>query len=114
MPGIGAYTAGAVLSIAYGRSAGSRRRAHSFARMKYEDVLRPQTIRQVTDIIREMMPDGQAGKLTEAIMELGALVARRHRSARCALCAVNAKRMSMVKQVCHFAAGQSLKRRSSA
>ena len=46
-----------------------------FARIEeiYEDVLKPQTIRQVTDIIRAMMPDGQAGALTEAIMELGAL-----------------------------------------
>lgn len=78
MPGIGAYTAGAVLSIAYGQKepAVDGNATRVFARIEeiYEDVLKPQTIRQITDIIRDMMPDGQAGALTEAIMELGALV----------------------------------------
>lgn len=78
MPGIGAYTAGAILSIAYGKKepAVDGNATRVFARIDeiYEDVLKPQTIRRVTDIIRDMMPDGQAGALTEAIMELGALV----------------------------------------
>ncbi|MFR7474397.1 MAG: hypothetical protein ACLUVV_07345 [Christensenellales bacterium] len=63
MPGIGAYTAGAVLSIAYGQKepAVDGNATRVFARIEeiYEDVLKPQTIRQVTDIIRAMMPDGQ-------------------------------------------------------
>ncbi len=65
MPGIGAYTAGAVLSIAYGQRPAVDGNATGFARIEeiYEDVLKPQTIRQITDIIRDMMPDGQAGRL---------------------------------------------------
>lgn len=78
MPGIGAYTAGAILSIAYGQKqpAVDGNATRVFARIDemYDDVLKPKTIRAVTDIIRAMMPDGQAGPLTEAIMELGALV----------------------------------------
>ncbi len=94
MPGIGAYTAGAVLSIAYGQKvpAVDGNATRVFARIEeiYEDVLRPQTIRQVTNIIREMMPDGQAGKLTEAIMELGALVCL-PQTPQCQVCPVRSE-----------------------
>lgn len=91
MPGIGAYTAGAVLSIAYGQKepAVDGNATRVFARIEeiYEDVLKPKTIRQVTDLIREMMPEGQAGVLTEAIMELGALVCL-PQTPQCRICPV--------------------------
>lgn len=94
MPGIGAYTAGAILSIAYGQKqpAVDGNATRVFARIDeiYDDVLKPQTIRAVTDIIREMMPDGQAGPLTEAIMELGALVCL-PQTPQCLLCPVAAE-----------------------
>lgn len=78
MPGIGDYTAGAILSIAYGQKepAVDGNATRVFARVEeiYEDVLKPKTIANVKQIIQEMMPDGQAGELTESIMELGALI----------------------------------------
>ncbi|MFR4008932.1 MAG: A/G-specific adenine glycosylase [Christensenellales bacterium] len=93
MPGIGAYTAGAILSIAYGQKepAVDGNATRVFARIDeiYEDVLKPQTIRRVTDIIRDMMPDGEAGALTEAIMELGALVCL-PQTPQCHICPVAA------------------------
>ena len=93
MPGIGAYTAGAILSIAYGKKepAVDGNATRVFARIDeiYEDVLKPQTIRRVTDIIRDMMPDDQAGALTEAIMELGALVCL-PQTPQCHICPVAA------------------------
>ncbi len=78
MPGIGDYTAGAILSIAYGQKepAVDGNATRVFARVEeiYEDVLKPKTIAKVKQIIQEMMPNGQAGELTESIMELGALI----------------------------------------
>ena len=65
--GIGAYTAGAVLSIAYGKKepAVDGNATRVFARIEeiYEDVLKPQTIRQVT-VTTYKLKNGQWDRFT--------------------------------------------------
>lgn len=73
LPGVGDYTAGAVLSIAYGLPLpavdGNVRRL--FARL--DDLAAP-TVAGLRDRAAELVPAKNAGDWTQALMELGALV----------------------------------------
>jgi len=79
LPGIGAYTAGAILSIAYNKPEpaidGNVFRVLSRL-LKIEDpVERPQTRRQIEAAVRAMMATvPRYGDITQALMELGAMV----------------------------------------
>jgi A/G-specific adenine glycosylase len=83
LPGIGPYTAGAILSLAFGLSEpaldGNSRRVLSRLHDISDDIDQPATERQLwqlgTDLIAHS-PPGRAGDLNEALMELGALVCR--------------------------------------
>lgn len=78
LPGIGAYTAGAILSIAFGQSVpaidGNVRRVlcrfHALAGIMADK----EGYRRLTDIITRILPDAQAGHFNQALMELGATV----------------------------------------
>jgi len=78
VPGIGPYTAGAIASLAYGISepAVDGNVIRVFARL-YALFVYPQDTRarsRVAELVREMLPDDQAGDFNEAVMDLGATV----------------------------------------
>ncbi len=78
MPGIGAYTAGAIASIAYDKHepAVDGNALRVFARLFAieENVADPKTKSRVHRIIQSMMLDQRPAILTQAVMELGALI----------------------------------------
>jgi A/G-specific adenine glycosylase len=81
LPGIGRYTAGAILSLAFGQRQpvldGNVRRVLCRVCDIAEDPKTPAVERRLWQLAEELVqaaPEGQAGDLNEAIMELGALV----------------------------------------
>ncbi len=76
LPGIGAYTAGAIASIAYGRPEpavdGNVLRVLSRLHADGRDVMKASTRTGVEDALRQVYPRGEeAALLTEGLMELG-------------------------------------------
>ncbi len=81
LPGIGRYTAGAILSLAFGQAEpvldGNVRRVLCRVYDIGEDPRQPAVERSLWELaatLVEAAPPGQAGDLNEALMELGALV----------------------------------------
>lgn len=80
IPGIGSYTAGAILSIAFGQAVpaidGNVRRVlcryHALAAVKQDK----EGYRYLAGIVTAMLPPGQAGNFNQALMELGATICR--------------------------------------
>ena len=89
LPGIGAYTAGAIASISMGIPvpAVDGNVLRVFARLYDDDrdVLLPETKEDITERVREQLPPDAAGDFNQALMELGALVCT-PRSPDCAHC----------------------------
>lgn len=89
LPGIGAYTAGAILSLAFGRAEpvldGNVSRVLCRLALVAEDPRRPTVLRDLWATARAMLVPGQAGRTNEALMELGATICL-PRSPRCAAC----------------------------
>ena len=91
LPGVGEYTAGAILSIAFGQDEpaldGNLRRVLS--RLFY--VAGPPeagvTLDALRRLAREVLPAGQAGPFNQALMDLGATICTPRRP-RCMLCPV--------------------------
>lgn len=81
LPGVGPYTAGAVLSIAYGQDAPlvDANVARVFSRVFDLDtpVQETATRRRLEALAVELLPPGQAREHNQALMELGALVCRK-------------------------------------
>ena len=90
LPGIGAYTAGAIASIAYGVPApavdGNVLRVIARVTGGYDDVMLPAVKRSVEDTLRGIYPPGEAGDFTQALMELGALVCVPNGPPKCLFC----------------------------
>ena len=91
LPGIGAYTAGAIASIAYGEPEpavdGNVLRVVMRLTACDDDVLAPDVRERVAAQLREIYPRGrEAGLLTEGLMELGETLCIPNGEARCALC----------------------------
>ena len=79
LPGIGSYTAGAILSIAYNQPEpaidGNVLRVFSRLLHIEEPIERPAVRRRIDAAVREMLLTGfRRGDVTQALMELGALV----------------------------------------
>lgn len=78
LPGIGEYTAGAILSIAFGQRAAAvdGNVIRVFARYLNIDkvITDDKSKRALGDAIEEIMPEERCGDFTQALMELGALV----------------------------------------
>jgi A/G-specific adenine glycosylase len=76
LPGIGAYTAGAIASIAYGRDEPAIDANVIRVLCRLTDEARPTTLPAVQAALRAhavaLLPPGQAGDLNQALMELGA------------------------------------------
>jgi len=91
LPGIGRYTAGAVLSIAYGRDAAildtnaARVLSRVFRLRRRGGKARFQ--RRLWTVAEQVTPPGGAAEFNQAIMDLGATICRA-RSPRCAACPV--------------------------
>jgi A/G-specific adenine glycosylase len=78
LPGIGDYTAGAILSIAYNQPQpavdGNVLRVMARLEGLEDDILLGKTKQLVSGLVIKMIPEGHAGDFTQAMMELGALV----------------------------------------
>ena len=79
LPGIGAYTAGAIASIACGQPEpavdGNVLRVMTRLFACDHDISRTKTLNELTQILRDVYPSGAAaGELTEGLMELGEVV----------------------------------------
>jgi len=89
LPGIGPYTAGAILSLAFGQDEpaldGNVRRVLCRLALVREDTGRPAVVRDLWATARAILVPGQAGRINEALMELGATVCL-PRSPRCPTC----------------------------
>ncbi|GIV20754.1 MAG: A/G-specific adenine glycosylase [Armatimonadota bacterium] len=94
LPGIGEYTAGAVVSIACGKpepaldSHGYRILARLLA--FEQDILHAPSRRQLAEACRQILPEHAPGEFNQALMDLGALIctAREPRCERCPLAGV--------------------------
>ena len=78
LPGIGEYTAGAIMSIAYGIPVpavdGNVLRVFSRLENSGADISLPQNRQATVNFVESVMPKDRAGCFTQALMELGALI----------------------------------------
>lgn len=92
LPGIGAYTAGAICSISYGQPTpavdGNVLRVWARIIESWEDILKQQTKNRVTEDLRDIYPAGQCGAFTQSLMELGATVCIPNGAPKCDICPV--------------------------
>ena len=90
LPGIGTYTAGAILSIAFGEKEpavdGNVLRVISRLTAEPFDITKNETKEKVATDLRPLMPDGETSDFTQALFELGALVCLPNALPRCDLC----------------------------
>ncbi|GAA4722564.1 A/G-specific adenine glycosylase [Brevibacillus fulvus] len=91
LKGIGPYTAGAILSIAYEKAEpavdGNVMRVFSRLLLMEDDIAKPATRVKFEQLVRQTIPDGRAGDFNQALMELGALVCL-PRTPQCLTCPV--------------------------
>jgi A/G-specific adenine glycosylase len=91
LKGVGPYTTGAVLSIAYNKPEpavdGNVLRVLSRFFLIEEDIMKASTRTAVEKLARELIPEGRAGDFNQALMELGATVCT-PRSPYCLTCPV--------------------------
>ncbi|MYD39798.1 MAG: A/G-specific adenine glycosylase, partial [Chloroflexi bacterium] len=89
LPGIGAYTAGAIASIAFGQAApvldGNITRIFTRLLDMDEDITKAASQRQLWQVARDWLPDQAAGDYNQALMQLGQLVCR-PRNPACGSC----------------------------
>ena len=90
LPGIGAYTAGAILSIAFGEAEpavdGNVLRVVSRLLAEPFDITKNETRVSVAESLRPLMPAGKTSEFTQALFEIGALVCLPNAVPRCDLC----------------------------
>lgn len=91
LKGIGPYTAGAILSIAYEKPepAVDGNVMRVFSRLLYltDDIAKPATRIKIEHLVRQVIPHGRAGDFNQALMELGATVCV-PRTPQCLTCPV--------------------------
>ena len=95
LKGIGAYTAGAIASIAFGQRvpAVDGNVLRVFARLDNSsaDITKPAAKREFTARVLEEMPKERPGPYNEALMELGALVCLPNGAPKCEVCPLAAQ-----------------------
>jgi A/G-specific adenine glycosylase len=78
LKGVGPYTAGAILSIAYNQPEpavdGNVMRVLSRYFCLEEDIARPATRVSIEGLAQSLIPEGEAGDFNQALMELGAMI----------------------------------------
>lgn len=91
LKGVGPYTTGAIMSIAFNRPEpavdGNVMRVLSRYFLIEEDIMKGSTRAHMEDLVRELIPEGRASDFTQALMELGALVCT-PKSPQCLICSV--------------------------
>ncbi|HYF78062.1 MAG TPA: A/G-specific adenine glycosylase [Symbiobacteriaceae bacterium] len=91
LKGVGPYTAGAVLSIAFNRAVpavdGNVMRVFSRLFLIEDDIMQPATRQGMERMALSLIPPGQAGNFNQALMELGALICS-PTSPKCLACPV--------------------------
>lgn len=91
LPGIGAYTAGAIASIAYKQKVpavdGNVLRVFSRVLVSEDDILKESTKKKFQDIILSYIPD-RCDAFNQALMELGAMICVPNAAPRCNICPV--------------------------
>lgn len=91
LKGVGPYTAGAVLSIAYGKPEhavdGNVMRVLSRVLHIYDDIALPKTKKIFEQAVMELIDPNQASSFNQGLMELGALICT-PTSPKCLLCPV--------------------------
>jgi len=92
LPGIGAYTAGAIASIAYGLPEpavdGNVLRVMKRIAGSFDDISKETVKRELRADLKAVMPVGRCGDFTQSIMELGALVCIPNGKPLCEQCPV--------------------------
>lgn len=90
LPGIGEYTAGAISSIAFGQNEvavdGNVLRVISRMLGSFRDIKEPETKKEIQQLLRAVLPNGEAGAFNQALMELGATVCLPNGIPQCMLC----------------------------
>ena len=91
LKGVGSYTAGAILSIAYGKREpavdGNVMRVFSRIFAIEEDIQKQRTKKLFEELVRKLIPKGAASYFNQGIMELGALICT-PQSPKCSSCPV--------------------------
>lgn len=91
LKGVGPYTAGAILSIAYEKPEpavdGNVMRVFSRLLLMHDDIAKPATRIKTEQLVRQTIPQGRAGDFNQALMELGATVCL-PRTPQCLTCPV--------------------------
>jgi A/G-specific adenine glycosylase len=94
LKGVGPYTAGAILSIAFNRTEpavdGNVMRVLSRFFLLEDDIAKPSSRAKIERLAASIIPEGRAGDFNQAVMELGALVCT-PKSPGCLLCPVLAQ-----------------------
>ena len=92
LPGVGAYTAGAIASIAYGLPEpavdGNVLRVMKRIAGSFDDISKEAVKKELRGELKEVMPHGRCGEFTQSIMELGALVCIPNGKPLCEQCPV--------------------------
>lgn len=90
LPGIGSYTAGAIASIAFGKTVpavdGNVLRVLSRLRTDGEDILSQKTKSRVEEELAAVIPGDRPGDFNQALMELGAMVCIPNGEPKCREC----------------------------
>ena len=90
LPGIGAYTVGAILSIAFGVAEpavdGNVLRVISRLTATPFDITKDAVRKGVADDLRPLMPKGHTSEFTQSLFELGALICLPNAVPRCEVC----------------------------
>lgn len=93
LKGVGPYTAGAILSIAYNKPEpavdGNVMRVLSRYFLLEDDIAKPAARTKIEKLAKELIPEGAAGDFNQALMELGATICT-PRSPQCLPCPVMA------------------------
>lgn len=90
LPGIGSYTAGAIMSIAFGRAYpavdGNVLRILSRLRADERDILNAKVKKSVEEELLVVIPKERPGDFNQALMELGAMVCIPNGTPKCEIC----------------------------
>ena len=90
LPGIGDYTTGAILSIAFGKPFpavdGNVLRVVSRVAASRADIDAPKLRKELTDALAPVYPAGQCSEFTQSLMELGAMVCLPNGAPLCLTC----------------------------
>lgn len=92
LPGIGAYTAGAIASIAFGECVaavdGNVLRVFSRVLVLEDDILKESVKRQYAKIVQTYIPKHESSAFNQALMELGATICVPNAAPRCNICPI--------------------------